>query len=101
MRHGEAISVGMTFAAALGHSAGVTSAELVARQAELLGKLGLPTTYRGGGFDEIREITKLDKKAQASRLRFIVLREVGQVEVLDDPSEGLLLQAWQQIQDVA
>lgn len=98
LRHGEAISIGMSFAAALGQAANVTPAPLVQRQAALLSKLGLPTRFDAAPLGEIVEIAKLDKKNRAELLRFIVLRNIGDVEFLEAPSQGLLEEAWLKIQ---
>ena len=98
LRHGEAISIGMSFAAALGQAANVTSALLAQRQAALLSKLGLPTRFDAAPLGEIVEIAKLDKKNRAELLRFIVLRDIGDVEFLEAPSQGLLEEAWLKIQ---
>jgi 3-dehydroquinate synthase len=98
LRHGEAISIGMTFAAALGVAAGITPREISEKQAFLLSKMGLPITYHGGTLEQVLKIARLDKKNRASLLRFIVLRGAGQVEFLEAPSDALVEQAWHRIQ---
>lgn len=98
LRHGEAISIGMSFAAALGVAAGVTPRDLATRQAALLTKVGLETKYRDATLDEIFDVARLDKKNRGSRLRFVLLRSPGRLEFLEAPSRELLDQAWRQIQ---
>ena len=97
MPHGHAVSIGMVFAAELAELAGVGSPGLASGHRELLSTVGLPTSYAGGAFDELYDAMRLDKKARAGRLRFVVLREVGQPTYLDDPDRELLAAAYERV----
>lgn len=97
MRHGEAISLGMIYAAELGALVGVSSPDLLTRHHSILSKLGLPTKYTGGQFEEIRKFMRLDKKARGRQIRFVLLSEVGAPQLYDQPADELLVQAWQRL----
>jgi 3-dehydroquinate synthase len=96
-RHGAAISVGMMFVAQLGLSLGHTPVELLERQERILTSLGLPTTYRGGRFQQLLEAMRRDKKSRAGALRFIALDGVGRPRVITSPSDELLSAAYGEI----
>ncbi len=93
-RHGDAVAVGMLYAAQLGELAGLTPAGLVTRHREVLSRLGLPQTYPAGRWAALRAAMRRDKKARGSRLRFVVLAGPGLPERLDGPAEDLLLGAY-------
>jgi 3-dehydroquinate synthase len=83
--HGEAIAVGMVFAARL--SAAVFGAtELPSRTARLLSSLGLETDGPLPSVDEIWSAFGLDKKFHGG-VRFVLLRDVGRPEVVDGAPE--------------
>lgn len=97
VRHGEAISVGMVFAAELSRLSGRISPELVERHRHTLGLVGLPTTYRAGLFDELLAGMRLDKKSRGSQLRFVVLESLDHPVIFAGPSEDLLRTAYDQV----
>lgn len=96
-RHGDAVSVGLCFAAALGRLAGRLDAQTAARHADLLQRVGLPVTYSGGGWDDLHAAMAVDKKSRGRRLRFIVLDGLARPGVLDAPAEDLLLAAFAEV----
>jgi 3-dehydroquinate synthase len=75
-RHGNAVSVGMVYAAELSRRSGHLSAAVAGRHAELLSAVGLPTSYRSDAFDDLLQAMALDKKTRGSTLRFVVLDDV-------------------------
>ncbi len=89
-RHGEAISVGMVFAAELAQASGLIDEALVARHRGVLALAGLPTTYAGRPWAELRAAMGLDKKARGHSLRFVVLTGLAKARVLAEPDEELL-----------
>jgi 3-dehydroquinate synthase len=84
--HGEAISVGMVFAARVAESLGVAPTGLVARHARLLASLGLEPESALPGIDPIVSAMRMDKK-YAGGMRFVLLEEVGRPRVVDDVPE--------------
>ncbi len=88
VRHGEAISVGMVFAAELARLAGRIDDDLVQRHRATLASVGLPTAYHGpAGYDALLAGMRLDKKTRGTELRFVVLDGVGRTSILAGPSD--------------
>ena len=96
-RHGEAVSIGMTYAAELGRRAGHLAPDVVDRHRAVLTSVGLPTSYEGGHWDVLLAAMQRDKKARGSQLRFIVLDGIGQPTRLVGPDEALLRAAYDDI----
>ena len=90
MRHGEAVSVGMCFAAAVGRLAGRLDAPTAARHRSVLTSVGLPVRYRADAWPELRAAMAVDKKARASKLRLVVLDGLAKPAIMADPPEELL-----------
>ncbi len=96
-RHGEAVSIGMTYAAELGRRSGHLGADVVARHRSVLSSVGLPTAYPAGRFDALLAAMHRDKKARGATLRFVVLEDVGRPVRLEGPDEGVLRDAYDAI----
>ena len=96
-RHGAAISVGMMFVAQLGLLLGNTPIELVDRQERILTSLGLPTTYRGGRFQQLLEAMRRDKKSRGGVLRFVALDGIGRPRIITAPTDEALASAYGEI----
>ena len=93
-RHGDAISVGMVYAAELARLAGRLDHETAGRHRLVLSQVGLPTTYAADAFDDLLHTMALDKKARGSTLRFVILNGLASAEILAAPSEDLLRAAY-------
>jgi 3-dehydroquinate synthase len=93
-RHGNAVSVGMMFVAYLAQLAGRLDQETVVRHKNILNGVGLPTTYNRGTFDQLFDAMRIDKKSRGSRLRFIVLEQVGRPAILEGLDSALLMAAY-------
>jgi 3-dehydroquinate synthase len=87
--HGEAVSVGLVFAAELGRLAAGLDDATAKRHRELLELVGLPTSY-AGDWDRLRSTMAVDKKSRGSRLRFVVLDGLASPRMLEDPDPSLL-----------
>jgi 3-dehydroquinate synthase len=94
LRHGEAVSVGMVFAAELAQRLGLIGADLVARHRRVLELAGLPTRYPDGAWLKLRETMNLDKKSRGSSLRFVLLSALGVPTIVPNPPEGALADAF-------
>jgi 3-dehydroquinate synthase len=92
-RHGEAVAVGLVFAAELGVAAGRLSRPEADRHRALLEAMGLPTRY-GGDWARLQAVMRLDKKARGAALRFVVLDGLGSPGILTDPEPAWLDAAW-------
>ncbi|MDR0482877.1 MAG: 3-dehydroquinate synthase [Cellulomonadaceae bacterium] len=95
-RHGEAVAVGMVFAAELAQVAGMLDASVVARTRALCSAVGLPTTY-DGAWEDLQDAMQRDKKTRGHMLRFIVLTAAGEPTRLEGPSEDMLREAFARI----
>ncbi|WP_375425101.1 3-dehydroquinate synthase [uncultured Friedmanniella sp.] len=93
-RHGEAVSVGLVFAAELSRQAGRLDAATAARHAAVLTSLGLPVRYDADAFEDLVATMGLDKKTRGSTLRFVVLNGLGSAEILSGPDQALLRAAY-------
>ena len=96
-RHGEAVSIGLVFAAELAALAGRLSADVVVRHRDLLFALGLPTSYDRAAWPVLLDAMRIDKKSRGSTLRFVVLDAVGRPGLLEGPSEELLEAAYERL----
>jgi 3-dehydroquinate synthase len=97
IRHGEAIAIGMVFVAELAALQGRISDELVRRHRNVLTAVGLPTTYRGDRWEQLHDAMRIDKKARADRLRFVVLDRVGEPVIAESPAAQDLVEAYKRI----
>jgi 3-dehydroquinate synthase len=94
MRHGEAISIGMVFAAELSRRAGRLDDATAGRHRSILAAFRLPTTYRADAFDDLLAAMAVDKKSRGSTLRFVILNGLASAEILAGPPEELLREAY-------
>ena len=92
-RHGNAVSVGMMFVAHLSQLAGRLDEDTVNRHQVILSGVGLPVTYSSATFDQLHDAMRIDKKSRGSKLRFIILEQVGKPAILEAPDAALLIAA--------
>jgi shikimate kinase/3-dehydroquinate synthase len=83
LTHGEAVSLGLVAALALGERLGTTPTAVRERTLRLLKGLGLPTDLSSEPLAEAARLIGLDKKRAGSRLKFVVARDLGHVETMD------------------
>jgi 3-dehydroquinate synthase len=95
-RHGEAVSVGLVYAAELAAAVGRLTPDVVARHRAVLSGVGLPTTY-DGPWPDLLAAMRIDKKARGSVLRFVVLDGVGRPGRLEGPDDDLLAATYERI----
>jgi 3-dehydroquinate synthase len=92
--HGEAVAVGMVFAARLAGARGLAPTGLATRTSRLLASLGLETDGTLPNPDAVIAAFRLDKKYRAKKdgsgVRFVLLEDVGRPVVVDDVSDGEL-----------
>ncbi|WP_430780216.1 3-dehydroquinate synthase [Actinoplanes sp. G11-F43] len=93
-KHGHAVAVGMIFAAELGRLAGRLDAATADRHRAVLAAIGLPTSYDEDAWEELLPAMRVDKKARAATLRFVVLDGLAKPGVLTGPDEELLREAY-------
>jgi 3-dehydroquinate synthase len=96
-RHGDAVAIGMVFAAEVARLADRLDSETAMLHKTVLASVGLPTAYKSGAWQELRAAMGVDKKARGARLRMIVLDGVAKPGVLDSPAEDLLERAYREV----
>lgn len=93
INHGEAVAMGLVAAARLSHSKGHAEAALAERVEAVVEHVGLeariPTHIRP---ENILQGMKYDKKKRHSRMRFVLLKEVGVPFIADDVTDAELLE---------
>jgi 3-dehydroquinate synthase len=83
--HGEAVSIGMVCASRLAERRGLIDAIVTSRQVQLLERFGLPIALPPGSrfsADDVIARMRLDKKAVAGQLRFVLPTRLGHVETI-------------------
>lgn len=97
LRHGEAVGLGMIFAANLSRRLLGLPDEAVATHHELISALGLPISYRRAPWDDLRALMGRDKKARGSTLRFVGLRNLADPAMIVAPSERILAECYSEL----
>jgi 3-dehydroquinate synthase len=92
LRHGEAVALGMVFAARVAEAIGLAGPGLAAGHVELLAALGLPVGGVELDPDRVLAAMATDKK-QRHGLRLVLLRAPGQPQVVTSPDRGVLVAA--------
>ncbi|RSN10296.1 3-dehydroquinate synthase [Nonomuraea sp. WAC 01424] len=95
IRHGEAVAIGMVYAAELSRLSG--RADLTGRTRAVLTSVGLPVSYHAAAWPRLREHMRLDKKNRGAKQRFVVLDDLARPARLEDPAEELLEAAYKEI----
>jgi 3-dehydroquinate synthase len=96
-RHGDAVAIGMVFAAAVGRLSGHLTGEDVALHSRMLTSVGLPVSYRRDAWPALRTTMSLDKKTRGARLRMVILDGVGNPVIYASPPEDLLAEAYRAV----
>jgi shikimate kinase / 3-dehydroquinate synthase len=91
--HGEAVAIGMMGAAMISREMGLLSQDVVDRQKALLERFGLPTTSSGVDIGRLFQAMDLDKKVRGKRVRWVLLRGIGQPVVRDDVHHEVVVSA--------
>ena len=88
--HGEAVAVGMVAESRLAERLGWIDAESTERLIRLLDRFGLPTTLSGLEPDSLLDAMSRDKKNQGGRIRLVLPRSIGRVELTDEATADQL-----------
>lgn len=96
-RHGQAISVGLVYAAELARLCGRLDAATAQRHRDLLASLGLPVSYRADAWPELLDAMRVDKKARGAILRFVILDGLARPSILEGPDEERLAAAYHEV----
>ena len=81
--HGEAVAAGMVLAARLSQRLGLITADDASRVGALVAAAGLPAKAPDLGLKRYLELMSHDKKVEGGRIRFIVLKRIGEAFISD------------------
>jgi 3-dehydroquinate synthase len=87
--HGEAVGCGMVMAMHLSQRLGYVDVAWVQRVTVLLQRAGLPTVGPALGSDRYLELMRVDKKAEAGEIRFVLVERPG-VAIVRSAPDGLV-----------
>ncbi len=87
--HGEAVSLGMIAALALGEARGISAPGLQHRAESVLSRLGLPIDVKSHLSPATLARMEVDKKRRSDGVRFVLVPEPGQANLCDLPLEEL------------
>ncbi|MCR4297761.1 MAG: 3-dehydroquinate synthase [Gallionella sp.] len=90
--HGDGVAAGTVMAADLSQRLGWISAQDVIRVRNLLKQARLPVIAPDLGTDRYLELMGLDKKVEAGKMRFVLLKEIGHAVVRGEVPSDLLRQ---------
>ncbi len=90
--HGEGVAAGTIMAADLSQRLGWIGAQDVARIRSLFEHAKLPTVAPDLGAEKYLELMGLDKKVEGGKMRFVLLKAIGQAVVYGDVPPSLLQQ---------
>ncbi len=97
--HGEAVAIGMLYASRLAERLGMIEESVTHRQQTLLEALGLPTALPDNlnfSAKDMLDRMRLDKKAVAGQLRFVLPQAIGKVAVVANVDENQVLETLKQ-----
>ncbi|MEM9368661.1 MAG: 3-dehydroquinate synthase [Planctomycetota bacterium] len=93
MLHGEAVAIGMQMAARLAIHLELCDGDLLERQTRLLQNAGLPISWAEAEPERMLPVMARDKKVSHGKLRFVLPRKIGQVEIVGDVAPEAVAQA--------
>lgn len=96
--HGEAVGIGLVAAGKLSHRLGLCSADLPVLIEDIVAELGLPTRLGGLNTNALWAAMATDKKWQAGKSRFILLKGVQQPEIVDGVSREDVMAVLNEVQ---
>ena len=97
LRHGEAVAIGLVYAAELAAARGLISAVELDRHRTILSAYKLPTTFDRQAWQKLAPLLALDKKARGNTIRFVALSGIGATTRLEDLTSAELDAAYERI----
>ena len=88
--HGNAVAIGMLAAAKISHTMGILNENEVVRLRKVIEQAGLPTEMPNLKSTEIIKAMKHDKKIRQDKVRFVLLKSIGNVFITDEVSQSLV-----------
>ena len=97
LRHGEAVSIGLVYAAELAAARGLISVSELELHRTILLSYGLPITFERQAWQKLAPLLALDKKARGNTIRFVALNGIGSTVRLEDLTSAELDAAYERI----
>jgi len=96
--HGEAVAIGMVFAARIANKIGEFSQEEVQFIKQLIEQFHLPTAFsKSYETESMLEIMLRDKKFTQGKIRMIIPKEIGQTNIIDQIDENIVMQVLEEM----
>jgi len=90
VKHGGAIAIGMLVAAKISNKMGILEGNEVIRLKNVVEKADLPTDMPELEVEEIIQAMKHDKKVLRGKVRFVLLKSIGEAFISDEVSPSLI-----------
>ncbi len=90
LKHGHCVAIGMTAAARISARMGILEEGDEIRLTKVIKKAGLPTKMPGLKTEDIIQAMKHDKKVQQGKIRFVLLKSIGDAFITDEVSLSLV-----------
>jgi len=90
VEHGGAVALGMLAAARISKKMGTMDKEATTRLKNLIQKAGLPTKMPKLDKKKLIQAMQHDKKVRQDKIRFVLLREIGDAFITDEVSPALV-----------
>lgn len=97
LRHGEAVSIGLVFAAELSNIVGDLPADVVEEHRRILGSFNLPISYPKQHLAALEKLMISDKKVKGNQIRFIGLKKIGKPTWFDSVNSKQIKLAYERI----
>lgn len=97
LRHGEAVSIGLVFAAELSNIVGDLPADVVEEHRRVLASFNLPISYPKQHLAALKKIMISDKKVKGNQIRFIGLKNIGKPTWFDSVNSKHIELAYERI----
>jgi 3-dehydroquinate synthase len=97
LRHGEAVSIGLVYAAELAAKRALISIAELELHRQILAAYQLPITFEREAWGKLAPLLALDKKARGRTIRFVSLNGIGSTTRLEDLSSDELDSAYERI----
>lgn len=91
--HGECVAIGMVAAAYISYKRELISKNDLINIIDSIKEFGLPCKVKGLDPNDIYSVTKLDKKMQSDKIKFILLKKIGSAFIDSSVSKDEMLEA--------
>ena len=97
LRHGEAVSIGLVFAAELSNIVGDLPTKAVEEHRKILTSFHLPISYPKQHLSALEKLMISDKKVKSNQIRFIGLKKIGKPIWLESVNSKQIKMAYERI----